>query len=277
MLALLKKVRRKVLQSQPFISTMGKNPNSLTNTQELFVRWNAERLDIPEQESRDRYYASWSAISGGHGGLGYRSFNDLSYKLFQVLYSDNDDEIYTAYERHSPMHFLRMLSYPEPQWRADDRVVQHLKERPSVDIVDYGCGLAQSSRSLASYLKAEGTTVRLFLADIPTIRKDFLLWLGEQNGIETQFLDCTATTPIPALPDCDICIATEFFEHVYDPSKYFENIHGALRSNGLLVTNVGDHAKEFMHVSPSLAALRSRIQELGYEALEQDRLLRKAP
>jgi len=272
---LLKRIGRKLLQSQPFISTMGANPRTLTNTQELFINWNAERLGISVQASRDRYFASWSAIGGGHAGSNYRSFNNLSHKLFQVLYSDNSDEVYTAYERHSPMHFLRMLSYPEPVWREDNLVVQHLKGRPTIDIVDYGCGLAQSSRSLAGYLTSQGATVRLFLADIPTIRKGFLLWLGEQAGIETQFLDCTAATPIPSLPNCDICIATEFFEHVYDPSKYFENIHSALNNNGLLVTNIGDHASEFMHVSPNLKALRDRIHALGYEALETDRLLRK--
>jgi len=275
MLSFIKKLRTRLIGSRSDISTQGKNPNTLTNTQKSFVLWNAERLGISPQESRERYFASWSAINGGHAGSDYRSFNDLSHTLFQVFFSDTGDEIYTAYERHGPMHFLRMLSYSEPQWSENDLVVQHLGKYSNVDIVDYGCGLAQCSRSLANYLKDKGILTRLFLVDIPTIRKEFLLWLGEQSGIETKFLDCTTSSPIPELPSCDICIATEFFEHVYEPLKYFEHIHSALRKDGLLVTNVSDHIREFMHVSPNLQSLRNRIHELGYDVLKENQVLRK--
>jgi len=275
MLSIIWKLRTRIIGPRSDISTQGKNPSTLTNTQESFVIWNAERLGISKQESQERYFSSWSAINGGHAGLDYRSFNDLSHKLLQVFFSDTGDEIYTAYERHSPMHFLRMLSYSEPQWSDNDLVVRYLGNYSNVDIVDYGCGLAQSSRSLANYLKDKGIATRLFLVDIPTIRKEFLLWLGEKSGIETKFLDCTANSPIPELPGCDICIATEFFEHVYEPLNYFENIHAALRKDGLLVSNISDHMKEFMHVSPNLQPLRNRIHELGYDVLKQNQILRK--
>lgn len=275
MRSLIKKLCTRLIGSRSDISTQGKNPNTLTNTQEYFVLWNAKRLGISPQESRDRYFASWSAINGGHAGSDYRSFNSLSYKLFQVFFSDTGDEIYTAYERHGPMHFLRMLSYSEPQWSENDLIVQHLEKYSNVDIVDYGCGLAQSSRTLANYLKTRGIATRLFLIDIPTIRKDFLLWIGEKSDIETKFLDCTASSPIPDLPSCDVCIATEFFEHVHEPVNYFDHINSALRKNGLLVTNVSDHIEEFMHVSPNLQTLRNRIHELGYDVLKENQILRK--
>jgi hypothetical protein len=77
------------------------------------------------------------------------------------------------------------------------------------------------------------------------------------------------------LPAADICIATEFFEHVYDPLPYFRNIDKALRENALLVTNIADHKKEFMHVSPDLATLRSAIKALNYDELEPRQLFRK--
>jgi SAM-dependent methyltransferase len=144
-----------------------------------------------------------------------------------------------------------------------------------VDIIDYGCGLAQTSRSLAMYLNQRGIAVRLFLVDIPTMLKDFLLWLGKQTGIETTFLDVTVTTPIPVLPKCDICIATEFFEHVYNPLIYFERIHNALKDNGLLITNISDHTKEFMHVTPNLQELRSKIQSLPYDMIMADKIYKK--
>lgn len=252
-----------------------KKTDSLTNTQKSFVIWNAERLNISEEESTKRYLSSWNSIVGGHSGKAYRSFNNLSHELYKVFNSDVGDELYAAYEHHSHMHFLRMLSYSEPQWSEKHVVVQHLNKYPTIDIIDYGCGLAQISRSLAHNMKKKGKIVRLFLVDIPTIRKEFLLWLGGQSGIETQFLDSTVNSPIPTLPDCDICIATEFFEHVFDPLKYFNEMHAALRKNGLLITRTEDHKKEFMHVSPNLQTLRTKIQELNYDVIKENQILRK--
>lgn len=275
MISLINKLRTRLIGSITKFSTQGTNPKTLTNTQKSFVAWNAERLGISTKESQETYFASWSAIPGGHSGLDYRSFNDLSFKLFQVFLSNTGDEIYTAYQHHGLMHFLRMLSYSEPQWSANDLVVEHLGSYSTVDIVDYGCGLAQRSRSLANYLKDKGIVARLFLVDIPTIRKEFLLWLGAQSGIETNFLDCTVSSPIPALPDCDICIATEFFEHVYEPLKYFDHIHSVLRKDGILVTNISDHKREFVHVSPNLQSLRNRIHELNYDVLKKNKVFKK--
>jgi len=265
---------KKIIRSR-LIFREGKNPDKLTNTQRSFLVWNAIRLGISQEESQERYFASWRSIIDGHGGAAYRLYNDLTYSFFNVFYSDNGDEIYTAYERHSYMHFLRMLSYDEPQLSEDNLIIQHLDQYSKIDILDYGCGLAQSSRSLASYMKKKGKTVRLFLVDIPTIRKEFLLWLGEQSGIETVFYDCTINSPIPKLPNCNVCIATEFFEHVFDPLKYFNEMHNALYKDGLFITNIADHHKEFMHVSPSLQVLRNRIQELDYEVLKENQILRK--
>jgi len=81
--------------------------------------------------------------------------------------------------------------------------------------------------------------------------------------------------PIPALPRCDVCFATEFFEHVYDPVAYLDRFHQALNSGGLLITDVSDHESEFMHVSPKLERLRQRIAELGFEEIRPLTLFRK--
>jgi SAM-dependent methyltransferase len=276
MISFIKKVVRKVTSVNRSISMKGTIPEELTNTQQMFLLWNAERLNISFQESQRRYFASWSAIRGGHARSKYRAYSDLSHNLFQVFFSDAEEDIYTAHEFYSPMHFLRMLSYSEPQWNTCDLIVQHLSNYSTVNIIDYGCGLAQRSRTLARYLKDKGIITNLVLVDIPTIRKEFLLWLIKQTDIRTSFLDCTAALPIPDLPRCDICFAIEFFEHVYEPIRYFDHIHAALRKNGLLVTNVSDHKKEFMHVSPNLHALRNRIQGLNYEELQPNRIYRKS-
>lgn len=253
----------------------GAPPARLNQTQALFCEWNAERLGIPVAESRRRYADSWQALRGGHGGGEFRGFCVLSHTLFRVFYDDSPGEVYAAYRFHGPMHFLRMLSYAEPVWDDDDPVVAHLRQCPDPRVLDFCCGLAQRSRGLALKLQAEGRTVALDLVDIPTERKAFLLWLGDRLGIPTTFADCTPDAPIPPLGGCDVCIATEVFEHLHQPLAYLDAMHGALRPGGLLVTNIADQKAEYMHVSPDLSALRARLRELGYGERVPTRLYRK--
>ncbi len=253
----------------------GTPPARLNQTQTWFCDWNAERLGITVEDSRRRYAESWQALRGGHGGPEFRGYCVLSHTLFRVFYDDNPGEVYAAYRFHGPMHFLRMLSYAEPDWAADDPVVAHLRACPDPRILDFGCGLAQRSRGLALKLQADGQTVGLDLVDIPTERKAFLLWLGGRLGIPTTFADCTPEAPIPPLGPCDACIATEVFEHLHAPLTYLEAMHAALRPGGLLVTNIADQKPEYMHVSPDLSDLRARLAELGYAELAPTRLYRK--
>lgn len=275
---LLLKVAKKistVTRSKKKISTQGTLLENLSLTQEMFVKWNAERLRIPYELALKRYLLSWEAIKGGHKGFDYRLFNDVSYQLYQVFFDDSEFELYSAYEQHSKMHFLRMLSYPDHKWDNDDRIINLLHGKAQVSILDYGCGLAQKSRALAQYLKKRGVEVRLFLLDIPTIRQDFLVWLGKQTSIDMTFVSATTETPIPKLPNVDVCFVVEFFEHVYEPDTYFEAINKAVNHRGVIVTNVMDHKAEFMHVSPNLMSIRSRLNELGYEEIQNHCLYQK--
>jgi len=250
-------------------------PPDLGFTQQMFVEWNADRLKISVDESRTRYFDSWAALKNGHSGTEYRDFDLLCNRLLRVFYEDGEKETFESHQFYGAIHFLRMLSYPEPQWTFNDPVIQVLKSYSDVSILDFGCGLAQQSRGLAHYLSRGGAKVHVVLADIPTVRKEFLIWLGKRTGIPTTFLDCTAEKPIPELPQCEVCFATEFFEHVHDPLRYFEAIHFALRNDALLVTNISDHEKEFMHVSPNLECLRSRMRALGYLELRPNTLFKK--
>lgn len=247
----------------------------MTRTQQLFLQWNAERLGISLDESKRRYAASWAVLTGGHSGRAFDKFNGVAHDIFRVFYDDNATEVFDTYRYHGPMHFLAMLTYPEPQWRESDLVVKELAGRQRVTILDFGCGLAQQSRTLAEYLRGRGIEVRLVLADIPTLRQQFLLWWGEHTGIPTTFLACSAAAPIPELPECNICVATEFFEHVHQPVAYFDRIDASLANGGLLATGIMDHHIDFLHVSPRLNALRDRVAARGYEVVIADRLLRK--
>jgi SAM-dependent methyltransferase len=248
---------------------------TLSPTQEYFCSWNAERLGISEGESRRRYIESWSMLPNGHAGQEIRTFADLSYGLYEVFIGDNETEVYEAYRIHSQMHFLRMLAYPESVWPAVHPVVSALSGKKEVTIVDYGCGLAQHSRGLAQTLRKNRTNVRVVLVDIPTLRKDFLLWMASKTGTPTEFLECSSTRPVPVLPNSDVVIATEVFEHLHDPMPAFEAIHRALEPSGFLLTNISDHEAEFMHVCPNLKALRDRTRELKYEEIQYLSLFRK--
>ena len=258
-------------------SRPSRNPISqLTRTQEYFLEWNAQRLEITLAESRARYIRSWNAVPNGHNGRAFEKFHGQCYDIFRVFADDSPKEVIDLYKLHGVVHFLAMLTYPEPQWFDEDVIVKQFRNKPAIGILDFGCGLAQHSRTLAEYLCGKGREVQIALADIPTVRKDFLVWWGKRCAIPLTFLDCTAERPIPEVPHIDLCFALEFFEHVYDPVGYFTRIDAALTPGGVLVTNFSDHHKEFMHVSPKLAALREAVQARGYEEIFANFIYRKA-
>jgi SAM-dependent methyltransferase len=262
----------------------GKNPKlfkggnytkQLSKTQELFCQWNAERLNISIEQSRARYLKSLKATRNGHGGARFRDFCDLSHEIFIPFFDDNEKEVFDTYSFHGYLHFLRMLSNKEPKWSSDHPVIKGVSDLSSVTILDFGCGLAQHSRYLADYFTKEGKNVHLVLTDIPTIRKPFLMWLAEKTGIKTTFIDCTAASPIPKLPSCNVCIATEIFEHLHDPIPYFHEINGALHQGGFLLTNISDHPGGFMHLSPKLNSLRDELIKFNYDEIIRYKLFKK--
>ena len=168
-----------------------------------------------------------------------------------------------------------MLARPEPRLTNTDPMVRALVNRYEVSIVDFGCGLAQQSRALSEYLRDATVRVRLTLVDIPTLRQEFLLWWGRRAGISTTFLPCTPETPIPKLPECDLCQAAEFFEQVHDPVGCFNRMDAALVVGGLLITGIMDPETDSMRGSAQLGALRTRIAERGYETVVREHIFRK--
>jgi cyclopropane fatty-acyl-phospholipid synthase-like methyltransferase len=211
----------------------------------------------------------------GHSGRAFEKFHGQCYEVYKVFADDSPREVMDAYKVHGYVHFLNMLTYPEPQWSDADAIVRRLLGKSSVSILDFGCGLAQQSRTLAQYLRDKGLHVSVALADIPTVRKEFLLWWGQKAEIPVTFLDCSVEHPIPELPPIDVCFALEFFEHVYDPVAYFTRIDQVMNGGGMLVTNMSDHHKEFMHVSPQLGALRESVRTRGYEEIFANFIYRK--
>jgi SAM-dependent methyltransferase len=257
-------------------SAPDRHASGMTRTQEMFLQWNADRLGISLEDSKQRYAESRAVFPGGHLGRAFERFNDEFHSLFRVFFDDTPAEVFETYRFLGPLHFLTFLTYPEPNWSTSDLIVQQLQQRGTrASIMDFGCGLAHQSRTLAEFLRDKGFQVTLTLADVQTLRADFLTWWGVKTEIPTTFLPCTESTPIPPLPEFDICFTTEFFEHVHDPVPYFENIDNKLAHGGLLVTGVMDHHAGFLHVSPQLERLRHEIHSRGYTELVSNTIFRR--
>ena len=248
---------------------------ALNELQREFVSWNAERLNVPFKQALERFLASQSAFPDGHRGRKFRRFCGTSYKAFLPFFSDDAEELEESYKFFSLLHFLRMLSYGYTPWPHSDEIIRQLSNKKNIMIIDYGCGLAQASFWFADRLRFAGVEVSLTLVDFPTLRKDFLTWKCAKDGIPLIFIDADGERPASALPNAQLCIATEFFEHVRNPIHYFEVIDRALEPGSWILTNTEDHRDEFMHVSPNLAELREHIEKEGYKHFAANRVIQK--
>jgi SAM-dependent methyltransferase len=166
---------------------------------------------------------------------------------------------------HAPFDFLRMLSYRIPADGEMLEIIDSLAARQRVDIVDYGCGLAQRSIALAGALKVRQRDVHVTFVDIRRpLFVDFLKFLCERRGLASRFVEVDADTPFPSLPPHDFCDLVNVLEHLPEPGRALENIDRSLRHGGLLLAAVDDQEAELMHVSPNLRDVRERLVELNY-------------
>lgn len=243
--------------------------------QEGFCEWNGQRLRIPLGDAVERYRRSWNAFPGGHAGEEFRHFCLQQENVFSVLADDTPQEVHQAYKLHSWLFLLRQIAQPVPTWHDGDPVLEGLSEDASPVIVDFGCGMAQAAISLSLALRERGVEPQLFLADLPTVRLEFVAWLCRRLGLDSVAAVCTVENPVPDLPRARLVIANEVFEHLHDPVSTFIRLDSALDSGGFLLTNVADHEPEFMHVSPDLSALRQRIAGRRYVELKPNLLFRK--
>jgi 2-polyprenyl-3-methyl-5-hydroxy-6-metoxy-1,4-benzoquinol methylase len=236
-------------------------PVTLNRFQRLFCEFNAERLGITIEEATDRFERSSNAVRGGHGGVAYRLLMETTHVLYQPFATDSPSEVWEAYRVHQEAHLLRYLSYREPVWSPGDPIFASLNADNPV-IVDFGCGLAQFSITLAEALRARHP--RLVLADIPARHFGFLAWLVERLDLDATLRPCTQEQPMPPLEAADVVVAREFFEHVYDPSRYLDYFADYLKPRGWLVAKLDDHRREFGHVSPNLEGAREHAAALGF-------------
>lgn len=243
--------------------------SQLNTMQGYFIYWNAERLNISVDESLKRFSTSFWAVNGHHSGE-FKEFCNQSHNLYLPFFTDEQKTVYETYQFHSYMHFLRMLSLPDPMIRDNDTVITDLETKNEVTIFDFGCGLAQWSIFYAKKLKEKNTQVKLHLIDIPTIRQNFLKYVCEQLGIDMDFYP-SLNKPgyFPEVPPTDLAITNEVFEHLYDPITYFNKMDKYMKKGSFMVTNIKDHKEIFTHVTPNLKELRQAFVDKDYKDISQ--------
>jgi hypothetical protein len=177
------------------------------NYENEFVEFLVDKRDIDTQKARILVANPNKLFSGGWGGNVYRRFTELALETFRPLYDDAADAlIMETYRFHVAFDFLRMLSYAIPTVQDVGPIVSRLSTRPSVQIVDYGCGLANRAIAVSRYLIAQGVKVKLYLLDIRReLHFSFLNSLCRKYEIDSEFIEVTQNNLYPELPPHDYC------------------------------------------------------------------------
>jgi len=230
----------------------------------------------------------------------YRDFCNKVHELNKILYDDTDEkDIIDSYKFHELLHNFRLISYSFPKKskpslkeyfnlkKIKNEIIYIMKElilKPLQEklgkktrteyslkeiaefllinikyrpiIVDYGCGLAYISFNIARINK----TAKIYLVDIDCLYLDFAEYYFQKKKIDVEVIRITKDNLYPKLPNHNICIANEVFEHLLDPLQAFDNIYESLQKEGLLVGNFSDKSEELFHVSPDFSIIREKIE-----------------
>lgn len=235
--------------------------------QEEFVAFIAKKRRIDLSRAHTLVTTAQKQFIGGWGGDDYRHFTELALETFRPLYDEGSEaELIETYKFHSGFDFLRMVGYGVPNPQDIELIVSRLSEKKTVDLVDYGCGLAHRTIAISRHLLAKGVKVKLHLVDI---RREqhlaFLDFLCRKYGIDYEFIEISPKTLYPELPAHDYCDNVSVLEHIRQPVTVVNNTDQALRPGGLFLALVDDTIEEMMHISPNLKAVRERLADLHYQ------------
>lgn len=137
--------------------------------------------------------------------------------------------------------------------------------QPGAVILDYGCGLAYTSFELGRLVE----DCRFVLADVDCLGLRFTADRFAKHGLTVETVIVSEAEPYPALPEHDLCIATDVMEHLWQPLEAYAQIARSLRAGGVLFGQFHDFKPGFWHVSADLAPLRARL-EAEFEPLGGD-------
>lgn len=240
-----------------------------SNCMDDFAAFVADRRGMSLDKAWQMIATAQGIFNGGWGGDEYRDFTVLLLETLRPIYDDtNDRELIETYKHHGDVDFLRMLSYPVPKHKDLEAPLRLLADKKTVEIVDYGCGMAQRTIALAKHLVASGKRVKLYQVDIrKEIFREFLGFVCRKYNIETEYIEITAENLYPELPQHDYCDNVSVLEHIREPLRVIDNTHRGLRPGGLFLAGAGDARVEMMHISPNLQACRMRLNDLGYQVV----------
>ena len=240
----------------------------ITEWQQLFIEFIAYKRGIPIDQARQEYIDGWNSIPGGYRGPEFKRLIAQTADLASPLLGKTPEEVAKSYERFAELHLLRWTAYKLQLWPAQQEFLMEKRKHCSAFyIVDYGCGDAQKSLSLAKELISWDAYVNITFIDVPTLRKDFVLWATDQIGADSCWVDSSSKGPGERYGDvieaADVIIAWEVLEHVFNPEHTMSMILRSLGTHGHLVANINDHGREYFHVSTDLSKVRALMDRSG--------------
>ncbi len=224
---------------------------------------------ITEEKAKEVLLEAETLFKGGWGGQDYRNFAVLYKKAIKPLYDDdNDHMLFEAYQMHTPIDFLRMISYPIPGLETLGKIIGFMGTLKDVVLVDYGCGLAPRTLSLSLYLKKMGVAVKMVCVDLyRPLHTAFLEFICKRYDIDFDFIDVNLKNPYPKLPKHDYCDMVDVLEHLRYPLLALQNVHESLKEGGLIYALLINASLELTHICPNLELVRNQLSDWNYEIL----------
>jgi 2-polyprenyl-3-methyl-5-hydroxy-6-metoxy-1,4-benzoquinol methylase len=214
---------------------------------------------------------------GGFASGNFGNFSEFYSKIFSWKHSPIEDVYHNTYQFHSPIDFLRMLSYPTYSSLRDlelySQIVEYLieiynKDNEEIVVVDYGAGLAQITITLSKLLKKNNIDCKLVFVDIERyIYREFLEFIENEYKLNFEFIDINDKNPYPEIPKFNFIQIKDVFEHVYCPENIVDNIECSIKENGMISATTDDEGPEMMHVSRDLKEVRDKIEKCGFKVL----------
>jgi len=222
-----------------------------------YIEFLSQRRGVAPDAVREQYAAVKERFQ--FAGREYRQLCVSIYDLLSPVYSDSSEtELISSLQFHAAIHLYRHISYAYwklPRLQKYARAILAVASSGPLTVVDYGAGLGHLSMLLAQ----DRPGSHVCLVDIDCMVLDFAEFRFRKAGLDFETIRVTRECVYPDLPEHDVCIVTEVWEHLKRPIVAYENICRALAKGGLLVGKISDHGREFFHVSPRLGDLRTRL------------------
>ena len=245
--------------------------NGLHRTQWAFIEWSAWRLDVTVQEMWKRYNKSIPFIEPNTPyKVELRQYSRYRGRL-ESMFGGLGDKVsaLAAYRRNAHMGTLRQVSYTGP-CTSEPATLKLIAARiaeaipvgsaRTIEIVEYGAGLAERGRCLAEFLRVDhGRESRMHFYDIASPAMQFVDYMCEKvDSLRCAFNDCNEDTPIPAFPErSHVIFAIEIIEHLTPKlvTEFKAQLLRSLDPMGLILTSIEDHHSKG-HINPTMGAER---------------------